>query len=186
MSAIDDAGRDDTIDPSDELALRASLRAEWRAEQEALIDDAAEEWRHQRTLAEVARECMHRGDRVRVVVRGHQLHGEVLEVGHDLLSLRTATGRVDVHLDASVPVLVQPERAKSGGARDVAGAGSFRSALLARETNGPVVLGTTIADDALEGRLVVGHDHVCVIDDERETFVPISAITFVGSRSVAR
>jgi len=191
VTAADDPRRDGDAehpdDAPDVVALSASLRAEWQAEQAALTHEAAEEWLHGRTLVEIARECLHRGDRMRATVWSQQFSGEVLEVGTDLLALRTTSGRVDVHLHPAVPVVLQPERARRGGSRGVAATGSFRGALLAREASGAVVIGTTIAEHPFEGRLIVGRDHVCVVDGDRnESYVPIGSITFVAPRASER
>jgi hypothetical protein len=159
------------------------LRAEWRAEHEALTNEAVEEWLHGRTLVEVVRECLHRGDRVRATVHGRHFTGDVLEVGTDLVALRTPDGRVDLHVHTSIPLVLQPERVRHGGSRGVSVSGSFRGALLAREADPVVVVGTTVFDEPFEGRVVVGRDHVCVVDgDDHESYVALAAVTFVAPR----
>jgi hypothetical protein len=143
--------------------LRARLRGEWRAEQEAAARDAVEAWAQGRALVDVLRDHMHRGDTLAVTVGGVRFTGVADEVGADLLALRTAAGRVDVQLAPTVPVLVEVAgRAARGGHRgaDVAG-GSFRQALV-RRAGADVVVGVVGAPEPLAGRLAVGADHVTV------------------------
>jgi hypothetical protein len=108
----------------------------------------------------------------------------VLEVGPDLLAIRSQLLRVDLHLHPSVPLLLEPERKRESGPRGVAAAGSFRGALLAREQEAiDVVVGTTFTKEALEGRLVVGRDHVCVVGPRSaETYVPLAGVAYVTAR----
>jgi hypothetical protein len=171
-------------DTPDLVSSSASLRAEWQTEQDATVHEAAEEWLHGRTLGEVARECLHRGDPVRVTLANQKFAGEVLEVGHDLLAIRSQLLRVDLHLHPSVPLFLEPERKRNGGPRGVAAAGSFRGALLAREQEAiDVVVGTTFTKEELEGRVVVGRDHVCVVGPRSaETYVPLAGVAYVTAR----
>jgi hypothetical protein len=63
------------------------MREEWRTEQEAVTHDAAEQWRHSRTLLDLARDHMHRGDLVAVTAAGHEAVGEIVEVARDRIAL---------------------------------------------------------------------------------------------------
>ena len=80
------------------------MREEWRAEQEAATRDAAEQWRHSRTLLDLAREHMHRGDRVAITVGRPPAAGEIVEVATDRIALFDDERRTDVHLIDSVPL----------------------------------------------------------------------------------
>ena len=77
--------------PSD---VGAAMREEWRVEQEEITRDAAEVWQHARTLLDVAREYMHRGDRVVVTAAGHRIPGDVDLAAQLLLGLLNEAGAV--------------------------------------------------------------------------------------------
>jgi hypothetical protein len=168
----------------DARATTTALREEWRAEQEVQHTEAVEEWRHRRTLRDMALETVHRGDPVVVLFEHVRFHGDVEAVGPDLLAVKTVSGRVDVHLHDSVPLLLQVgERVREGGAREVAGDGDFRSALLARERAAEVTLGTTFHVEPYDGRLVVGADHVCLVGrGGGETYFPLWTVAYVMPR----
>ncbi|MCU1427261.1 MAG: hypothetical protein JWL83_1261 [Actinomycetia bacterium] len=120
-----------------------------------------------------------------VVVMPHvRFHGMVEAVGPDLLALRTVSGRVDVHLDAGVPLMLQiGERVREGGARDTVSDGDFRNALLARERLGEVTLGCTLLDEPVDGKIVMGADHVCLVGrGGAETYFPFSCVSYVMPR----
>jgi hypothetical protein len=168
----------------DVAATVSAMRDEWRAEQEAEVADAADEWRHRRTLRDVALETLHRGDPIVALLLHVRFHGDVEAVGPDLLAIRTVRGRVDIHLHDGVPLLLQvAERVKEGGARETAAESDFRSSLLARERFGEVTLGCTMHEEPYDGRLVVGADHVCLIGrGGGETYFPLWAVAYVMPR----
>ena len=58
----------DGNDHPDLSGVAGEMRAEWRAEQEAVIADAAAQWRHGRSLTDWLCERMHAGDRIAVTV----------------------------------------------------------------------------------------------------------------------
>ncbi|MDQ1519774.1 MAG: hypothetical protein QOI55_847 [Actinomycetota bacterium] len=168
----------------DVRATASTMRAVWRAEQEADTADAADEWRHKRTVRDIALEAGHRGDPIVAMLTHVRFHGEVEAVGPDLLAIRMMIGRVDVHLHPGVPIMLQiAERVKEGGAREAASDGDFRSALVARERFGEVTLGCTMHEEPYDGRLVVGADHVCLIGrGGGETYFPFWAVAYVMPR----
>jgi hypothetical protein len=168
------------------------MREEWRAEQDAATRDAAEQWRHARTLLDVARDHMHRGDRIAITVAGHRAVGEVLEVARDrvaLLDVAINPGwgigesiRVDVQVTAAVPLaLALIERAQAGG-RSATNTSTFRARLLELEAAGsPVAVATTASADPFVGWLSVGADMVAVTSDTGiETVIALSAIASVS------
>ncbi len=115
-------------------AAGAAAREEWRSEQEAAARDAVEQWQHARTLVDVAREYMHRGDRVAITVAGHHATGEIVEVARDRLAVFDGDRRIDVHLHDALPLALRVvERARAGG-RSGTRAVSFRARLLEMET----------------------------------------------------
>jgi hypothetical protein len=144
----------------------AAMRAEWRAEQDAATRDASTDWTHRQTLADRLRAHMHRGDRLTVVVAGLRISGVPEEIGSDLLAIRTPIGRVDIHLAAAVPLRIEvTERAAGGGHRgSEAAGGRFRHALIVREQDPRVRLGTSQDSDGVEGRLEVSADHVVLVN----------------------
>ena len=177
-------------DPPDELSehpdladTSAAMRATWRAEQDAATRDAVEDWAHRQTLVDRLRAHMHRGDDLTVTVAGHRLVGTVEEVGPDLLAIRASSGRVDVHLTPTIPLRFEVStRATEGGHRgsDAAG-GRFRTALIAREQDGSVTLGTIDERDGINGVLVGGADHVLLRRaDGRELVVPTRDVAWIS------
>jgi hypothetical protein len=158
------------------------MREEWRAEQEAATRDAAEQWRHSRTLLDLAREHMHRGDRVAITVAGHRTVGAIIEVASDRIALLDETVRTDVHVTDAVPLAFGVvERALAGG-RTGARTASFRARLLELETAGaPVAVATSIGPDPFIGTLSVGTDLVVVATAAgTETVIALSAVASVS------
>jgi hypothetical protein len=158
----------DEAPPPNLGASGAAMREEWRAEQESATRDAAEQWRHSRTLLDLAREHMHRGDRVAITVAGHRAVGVIIEVANDRIALLDDTApdhslRTDVHVVDAIPLAFSVvERARAGG-RTGARTASFRARLLELEAAGaPVTLATAIGPDAYVGTLSVGTDLVVI------------------------
>lgn len=144
--------------------LGAALRAEWRADEEEWTRAAVERWRHERTLLDVLREHMHRGDTVALRLPHVTLTGMVSAVGEDLFAVASGDARVDVQIGERTPLVVRVvERARAGGTRGNA-VTTFRARLLELETGGQEVDVATTAGDVLHGRLGVGSDHV-IVDD---------------------
>ena len=168
----------------DAEATVTAMREEWRAEQDAATADAADDWRHRRTLRDIALETLHRGDPIVALLPNVRFHGEVEAIGPDLIALRTVSGRVDVHLHDGVPLMLQVgERVKDGGGRETVGDGDFRSSLIARENAGEMTLGCTLLAEPLDGRIVVGADHVCLIGrGGAETYLPFASVAYVMPR----
>ncbi len=174
---------DDHEDPAehpDLSGVAAEMRAEWRAEQETAAADAAAQWRHGRTVADWLCERMHAGDRIAVTVATQSFVGLVDEVGSDLLALRCAFGRVEVHIGAGIPISFElVEHATHGGTRATARRG-FRDALLARDTQPGVRVGTAPRPEGIDGTLAVGRDFVTIATETgAETVVPIADIAWV-------
>ncbi len=161
----------------------ATLRVEWRDEEEELARAALEQWTHQRTLGDVARELMHRGDNVAVLSNGTAFSGRIIEVGRDVVVVATVLGKVDIHLEAPVMLRVV-ERAKSGGTRG-GGVNSFRARMAEREMDGDeVIVGTVLTRHTLRGAIMLGRDHLHVRDRfGAETYVRLADITYVAGAS---
>jgi hypothetical protein len=164
----------------DLTGIAGEMRAEWRAEQEAAAADAAAQWRHNRSITDWLRERMHAGDRIATTIAAHTFAGLVEEVGDDLLALRCLTGRVEIHVCAGIPIAFElVEHATEGGTRSVSRRG-FRDALLARDGQAGVGVGTLAQPDGVDGTLLVGRDFVSVVTRAgAETVVPIAQIAWV-------
>jgi hypothetical protein len=191
----------DAFDAADaDLSTTAgSMREEWRADEEEWSRAAAAHWAHGRSLVDIARELMHRGDTVAVTAGETTFTGEVTDVGLDVLRLRTATGTVDLQLAAvttgsggrratrlPAPVVLRVvTRARSGGRRASGHATTFRARLLEHEADAiEVTLGSVLLDGELSGLVTVGRDQVHVCDRGGETYVPLAWISWVTRRRV--
>ena len=170
-------------DHPDLTGVAGEMRAEWRAEQEAAAVDAAAHWRHTRSLADWLRERMHAGDRVAATIATQPFVGLVEEVGDDLLALRCAFGRVEIHLCVGIPVAFQlVEHATEGGTRAIARRG-FRDALVARDGQADVRVGTLARPEGIDGRLLVGRDFVSVVARAgTESVIPIPHVAWVAAQ----
>jgi hypothetical protein len=159
------------------------MRAEWRDEQDLATADAQAQWRHGRTLSDWFEERAAAGDRIAVTVGGQRFAGFVEEVGPDLLGLRCAFGRVDVHVVPGVSILVEmADKAMSGGTRPRAHR-SFYDALLARDGHADSSVGTLHDPEGLDGALWVGADFVSVVARlGAESVVPVDNVLWVSAR----
>jgi hypothetical protein len=167
-------------DHPDLTGVAGMMRAEWRAEQETATADATAQWRHHRSLTDWLRERMHAGDRIAVTVVEQSFTGLVEEVGDDLLALRCAFGRVEIHVCAGIPISFElVEHATEGGTRGTFRRG-FRDALLARDAQPGVRVGTLQQPGGIDGTLLVSRDFVTIVSRSgTETLVPIDQIAWV-------
>jgi hypothetical protein len=157
----------------------ATARAEWRAEEAQWSRAALEQWEHGRGLADVLRDCMHRGDTVTFALASHSWTGGVVAVGHDVARVDNGESRVDVRLAADAPYVVRV-RARAGAserARDDGALTTFVARL--RELDGTdLCIGTSTGP--LEGCVRIGHDQVRVTDADGGTaYVPTGSIWWV-------
>jgi hypothetical protein len=159
----------------------ASMRSEWRAEEEQATRDALERWRRSRTIVDWFVERMNAGDVIAVTCSSQRFTGTVEEVGADAAGLRTPFARVDVHLGATTPMQVDVvERATSGGRR-ASLRRSFRDIVIARETVDAVTVGTTLSPEGLDGRVTAARDFVTLVTkDGAEVVVPMSDVTWIA------
>ena len=170
----------DRDDHPDLTRVAGEMRAAWRAEQEAAAADAAEQWRHGRALADWLRERMHAGDRIAAFVASQRFEGTVDDVGDDLVALRGPIGRVEIHVCPAVPVSFElVEHATHGGKRAPHPL-AFRDALLARDAQSGVRVGTLQQPEGIDGTLFVALDHVSIAARSGvETIVPIAHVAWV-------
>ena len=167
-------------DHPDLAGVGAEMREEWRAETEAATADAAEQWRHGRTLKDWLEERMHAGDRIAVVVGEQRFTGLVEESGDDLIALQAFFGRVDIHLTGGLPFAIEiHEHATSGGTR-ARERRNFHDALMARDGR-EVTVGTILAHDGIDGTLYVGRDFVSIVAKlGAETVIPLQYVAWVS------
>ena len=178
--------------PADEPSSRsrrptgAAIREEWRTEQEAATEDAAEQWRHSRTLLDLTRSPT-RIDRMAITVAGHRVVGEIIEVARvDRIALlnsacpaHAAGRRAGRRLGAARVRVVESARAggRSGAHARRSGPGCSSSKL----RGGPVVVATVVDAEVLVGALTVGTDLVVIATTLGvETVVALSAVATVS------
>jgi hypothetical protein len=167
----------------DLASVGGDMRAEWRAEVEAATDDAVAQRRLGRSLEDWLTERMHAGDRIAIALGDQRFAGFVEETGPDLIALRAAFGRVDVHLVPGLPMFIEMhEHATSGGTRATSRR-TFHDALLARDGHDDQTVGCVHDIEGLDGTLHVGTDFVSVIAKlGAETVVPLSSVVWVAAR----
>jgi hypothetical protein len=180
--AVPTDGNDDSdySDHPDLSGIAGEMRAEWRAEQESATADAAAQLRHGRGLTDWLRDRMHAGDRVAAFLTAQSFVGVVEEVGDDLVALRGPFGRVEIHVCDAVPISFElVEHPTSGGARSVVRR-TFRDALLPRDEQPRVRVGTVLEPGGIEGALSVARDFVSVVSAAGiETIIPIAHVSWV-------
>jgi len=143
----------------------AAARAEWRADEEAWTRAAVEQWRHNRTMRDVIRDAMHRGDRLAFVLPAVTFAGCVTSVGDDVVVLDTIDGPVDLNVGEHAALVVRVlERAHAGGTRG-APVTTLRARALELETEAcDVRIGCHGTPAVFDGRVQVGRDHLVVTE----------------------
>lgn len=161
-----------------EPGTAAAVRAEWRAEEEAWTRAAYERWEHARTLADVARDCMHRGDLATFSVASVTITGVIVAVGTDLVRVATVDGGVDIALHAGSELVVRILPGHDRGTRGDGTVTTFAARL--RELEGARVdLGVT-GNDARRGRLHLGQQQVSLVDDDGiRVYMPTASVAWV-------
>jgi hypothetical protein len=154
----------------------AAVRAAWRAEEARWSQAAFEQWEHSRGLTDVAREAMHRGDRVAFAYEALVWAGVVVAVGRDVARIDTGGSLVDVRLDDAAPFVLRTGRGTGDGCRGRALV-SFAARL--RELDGSnVMLGAS--GGSLEGTLRIGRDQVRVrAADGSSAYAPRGSVWWV-------
>jgi hypothetical protein len=173
----------DGLEHPDLAGVGSEMRAEWRAEQEAATEDAAAQWRHGRTLDDWLGERMHAGDRIAVLIGDQRFAGYVEETSDDLIAVRAAYGRVDVHMVPGMPLSIEIyDHATAGGDR-ARRRRTFREALLERDGRDDQTIGCLHDVEGLDGTLYVGKDFVSVVAKlGAETVVPLQQVVWVAAR----
>jgi hypothetical protein len=174
---------EDAFDDAELRARAAAVRAEWRADEDAWTRAAYEQFEHGRTLVDVARDCMHRGDRVALAVGDATFTGVVTSVGPDTARVQVGADPgdvVDVHLGAAVGVVLRVDaHPRHGGTRGTGDVG-FRARALEREDDAEVHVGIATPPLVLTGRLRVGRDHVRIVSvDGTTTHAALAAVSWI-------
>lgn len=166
--------------------LRARTDDDVRREAEEAAADAELLRRRQRSLADLHREAMARGDLVRLTVAGRwQVAGDLVGVGTDFVTVQDAHTVVDVALSRSVAVF---ERASRGGRLGTGGARTLPARLREFEATGERLLLRTSDGTEIHGRVaLVATDHLVTVDDDGvEHALPTASVAMVVRRSRPR
>jgi hypothetical protein len=169
------------MDPElDDIATAAALRAEWQAEEAEWSRAASDRWEHERSLVDVLRDCMHRGDTVALDVGEQRFTGLLTSVGTDVVRVAGPDGAVDVRIAAAVPVVARVvAHARQGGGRGDASVSTFVARLRQLERT-RVRVGVCARHEPIEGELRVGRDQLSVTEgDDRRTYVPMGSVCWV-------
>jgi hypothetical protein len=155
----------------------AAVRAEWRADEEQWARAALERWEHNRGLADVMRDCMHRDDVVTCELPIVTWTGAVAAVGVDVACLDVGGTPVDIRLTADAPFVLRVRAGTGPAARDHGGLTTFIARL--RELDGTgVCIGTPAG--SLEGRMRLGRDQLRLTDrDGGVAYVPSGSVWWV-------
>jgi hypothetical protein len=157
----------------------AAARAMWREDEEEWTRAAVEQWHHGRTLVDVLRDHLHRGDTVAVTVGSTTVTGVLEAVGDDVVSVATHDGHAHARVGADTPVVLRVvSRAPFGGTRGRP-ITTFRARVLEVEADEIEVEVVTIAGDTTRGELRVARDHVRVLSADGETCVSFGAVAWV-------
>lgn len=171
-------------DPLLDAQLRvaaAAARAEWRVDEEHWAGAALEQWQHARTLVDLARDHLHRGDTISLRWPGSavSLTGRVTAVSDDALAVDAFTGRVDVSLAPGLALAWRVvEQATRGGSRGDEPL-TFRARLLELEAIGAPVDVAALDDEIVRGAVRVGRDHVQVVGGDARWVLALSALRWV-------
>jgi hypothetical protein len=158
-----------------------AIRAEWRAEEDAWTRAAFERWEHERTLADVLRDAMHRGDAVTVSFGEVGWTGELVAVGTDVARIATGGAVVDVRLAPDAPLVVRLRKGRGVGGRGDGTVTTFAARL--RELDGTCAC-IGAPGVVLEGLVRVGRDHVRVADAGDVAYVPVASVGWVRAVDV--
>ena len=168
---------DDNLDPN----LSRRLDIEMRREMAAAERDAAVLAAKQRTLADVAREAVSRGDTLTLAIGDLEVTGIGTYARGDLLTMRTRLVSAEVNL-AAIDWLRIDHRSQAGGQTSPVEAESFLARLGLLEITGEhIELIGRGGVPRIHGSIgAVARDHVMVVgDNDRSWLFPITAVAAV-------
>lgn len=157
-------------DDMDKVAsfMDAEVRAE-QAEYEAMALQA--QWRS-RSLADVARELMIRGDQIEVVTATRHLSGTMHNVGTDFCVMATPAGPVDVSL-TTLTTLRVVRRVRAGGRPPGSGANTLRARMTEHQTSKTRLTVLLTDGDVVAGMVdAAASDHLLLRTATGHLFVP--------------
>jgi hypothetical protein len=155
----------------------SAARAAWRAEEDRWSRAALEQWEHTRALADVVRDCMHRGDRATFVLPTVTWSGPLVAVGNDIARVAVGATLVDLRLAPAAPFVLRVRSTPNPGQRGDASVTTFLARL--RELDGTSV-SIGLISGSLEGGLRLGRDQIRL--DERDgsgAYVPTGSVWWV-------
>lgn len=152
-------------DPLEALAgeLRRSAGQEWREEAETAETDARLLRERRRGLADVARDLLHRGDRVTATCGARSASGTVVGAGRDFVTLESEALWVEVRLETAI---VRVEPSPVGGGVQSGGSATWVARLKEFEQTGEdLEIWVPSASQGLHGMIeTVAEDHLVVAD----------------------
>jgi len=179
-------GSSDPVPPStpdaiSDLArfLRQGVGQEWRAEFEATEFETHQSRLRRRTLRDVAKMLLHRGDRLTMHAGKLRLSGQVTGGGADYVTISTERIRADARLGR---VALRVTRRSSGGAQAWRMPTTWRARLTEMElTQQKVEVHAPSLGVSLVGRIrVVATDHLWLVDTAGcDSYLPFEEIAVV-------
>jgi hypothetical protein len=158
--------------------LRRRVAADFRSEAEEVERLVQLQRRRKATLRDIATAAMHQGQEVRLRGSGEEWVGELMAVGSDYLSLKTATQILEAKLDSIVIGLVP---ARQGGRTGKPASETFKARLAEFESTGeevtvrsrqPVIEVTGVIE-------VVAADHIEMNCPAERCYLPIDGVFMV-------
>ena len=158
--------------------LRRRVAADFRGEAEEVERLTQLQRRRKAFLRDIATAAMHQGQGIRLQGFGEEWVGELIAVGSDYLSLKTATQFLDARLDSIVIGLIP---ARQGGRTGKPASDTFKARLAEFESTGeevtvrsrrPVIEATGTIE-------VVASDHIEMRCPAERCFLPVDGVYFV-------
>ena len=163
----------------DDLAaeLRRRVASEFRSEAEEVERLVHLQRKRKAILRDIVTSAMHQGQGVTLRSDGREWTGELLGVGTDYLSLKTATHLVDARL-GSIAMSFTP--ARQGGRTGKLASATFKARLTELEMVGEEVTLRSIPIGEISGLIeVVATDHVEMKLPTERCYLPLDSVVMV-------